>query len=61
MPRDRKDYRSLNIRMDSKVHEERDRYCEKTNNAKTAIVEKAVEDFIKAETKAAMEREQVER
>lgn len=47
MPRQKKDNKALNIKIDSKLYNHLEKYCEKTRLTKTALVELALEDYLK--------------
>ena len=42
MPRDKKDARPLNIKLDSTIHDRLDEFCHETGVTKTAATEKMV-------------------
>lgn len=47
MSRQKKDNKALNIKIDSKLYKDLEKYCEKTRLTKTALVELALEDYLK--------------
>lgn len=47
MPRQRKDSKPLNIRMDATLHDRLEQYCKDSKLPKTAAVELAVEEYLK--------------
>lgn len=51
MARARKNWRVLNISLDSAVHDELDKYCQETGFHKTVVVEQAIRLFLDAEAK----------
>ncbi|BAK46752.1 hypothetical protein CXIVA_07850 [Clostridium sp. SY8519] len=46
MPRPKKDAHVLNIKLESSVYEDLDRFCEETGVTKTAAVEKILRSFL---------------
>ena len=46
MPRPKKDAKSLNIKLDSSVHEKLEQFCEETGMNKTIAVEKILSQFL---------------
>ena len=46
MPRPKKDAKSLNIKLDSSVHETLERFCEETGMNKTIAVEKILRQYL---------------
>lgn len=51
MARARKNWRVLNISLDSVLHDELDAYCQNTGFHKTVVVEQAIRSFLDAEAK----------
>lgn len=51
MARARKNWRVLNISLDSALHDDLDNYCKETGFHKTVVVEQAIRSFLDAETK----------
>ena len=47
MPRKKKEYSTVSIKMDKEVFELMDAYCEDTGVPKTAVIERAVSKYIK--------------
>lgn len=47
MPRPTKDSKSLNIKIDTKLYEQLEQYSKDSKLTKTAIVELALEDYLK--------------
>lgn len=46
MPRPKKDAKSLNIKLDSSVHETLEQFCEETGMNKTIAVEKILRQYL---------------
>lgn len=46
MPRPKKDAKSLNIKLDSSVHEKLELFCEETGMNKTIAVEKILRQYL---------------
>lgn len=49
--RPQKDYKALNIKLDSKLYEKLESYCEQSKRTKTAVVELALEQYLKENSK----------
>ena len=47
MPRVKKDAKMLNMKLDRKIHEQLERFCDETGMSKTAATEKIMEQFLK--------------
>lgn len=47
MPREKKDARYLNIKLDSEIYNQLDRFCAETGINKTAATERILERFFK--------------
>lgn len=46
MPRPKKDAKSLNIKLDSSVHEKLEQFCDETGMNKTIAVEKILSQYL---------------
>ncbi|WP_303395276.1 ribbon-helix-helix protein, CopG family [Amedibacillus dolichus] len=51
MARPKKDNKALNIKLDAKLYEELERYCDKTKRTKTSVIELALEEYLKNNNK----------
>ena len=49
MARKKKEYTNVGIKMEKSVSEQLEKYCEDTGMSKTAVIERAVRFYIKAE------------
>lgn len=49
MARKKKEYANVGIKMEKSVSEQLDKYCEESGMSKTAVIERAVRFYIKAE------------
>lgn len=47
MPRPKKDYKILNIKLDSNIYKELDIFCKSIGQTKTYAVEKAIKEYLK--------------
>lgn len=47
MSRPKKDYCAISIKLDANINKELIKYCEKTRYTKTAVVELALEEYLK--------------
>lgn len=48
MSRPKKDYCVINIKLDASINKELIKYCEKTRYTKTAVIELALEQYLKS-------------
>lgn len=48
MSRPKKDYCVINLKLDSNINKELIKYCERTRHTKTAVIELALEQYLKA-------------
>ncbi len=51
MARKKKEYANIGIKMEKSVADKLDKYCEESGMSKTAVIERAVRSYIKAEDK----------
>lgn len=49
MARKKKEYANVGIKMEKSVSDQLDKYCEESGMSKTAVIERAVRSYIKAE------------
>lgn len=47
MPRKKKEYSTVSIKMEKEIFELMDAYCEDTGVPKTALIERAVSEYVK--------------
>lgn len=50
MPQIKKDYKALNIKLEANIYKQLEKYAESSRLTKTAIVELALEDYLKNKT-----------
>lgn len=50
MPQIKKDYKALNIKLEANIYKQLEKYAESSRLTKTAIVELALEDYLKDKT-----------
>lgn len=51
MSRSRKDYNMVGIKLDANIYKQLIKYCEKSRYTKTAVIENALEEYLKQQNK----------
>lgn len=47
MSRPKKDYSMVSVKLDANINKDLVKYCEKTRHTKTAVIELALEEYLK--------------
>lgn len=58
MPRSKKDYKNLNIKLERKISEQFEEYCDKMGQTKTTAIERILQKYLEEQsTKELMNKE----